>query len=162
MMMKRLWTLILLGLAAGLPVAMAAEPLTVEDAWIREAPPGAPMLAGYLTLSNHSDEPRALVRADSPAFGMVELHRTVLEDGMARMVPQKRIQIPAGGQTQLKPGDYHLMLMKPQKPLKAGDSAALTLYFEDGSELTVEAEVRRVGMGDMPHGHSHGDETHHH
>jgi copper(I)-binding protein len=161
-MLKRLLLATLLSLAAFLPPAMAAQQLTVEDAWIREAPPGAPMLAGYLILHNHSDQERALVAAESPAFGMVELHRTVLEDGMARMVAQKRIPVPAGGQAALKPGDYHLMLMKPQQPLKAGDTADLTLHFDDGSSMTIQAVVRRATMDGMQHNHSHGDHTHQH
>ena len=161
-MLKQLLLATLFALAAILPVTHAADPVTVEDAWIREAPPGAPMLAGYLVLKNHSKQERALVAAESPAFGMVELHRTVLEDGMARMVAQERIAVPAGGQTALKPGDYHLMLMKPQQPLKAGDTADLVLRFDDGSTVTVNAVVRRATMDGMQHDHSHGDHSHHH
>src|ERR1700722_9974612 len=48
-------TLALLGGIAG--NAMAAGHLLVEGGWIRSAPPGAAMLAGYGTLHNIGDAP---------------------------------------------------------------------------------------------------------
>ncbi|MBD3618070.1 MAG: copper chaperone PCu(A)C [Gammaproteobacteria bacterium] len=145
--------------------AQADDAVTASDAWIREAPPGAPMLAGYLVLTNHSGTERALVKAEGADFGAIELHRSVFEDGMARMMPQERIPVPAGGAVELKPGDYHLMLMRPARPLRAGDVSEITLHFDDGSRLPVRAEVRRAGIdGAQPHGHDHGHDnghTHH-
>lgn len=139
----------------------AADGLMVDNAWIREAPPGATALAGYMTLHNHGDRPRVLSDAYSDAFGNVMLHRTVMEGGMAKMVPQKGILIPAGGSLVFEPNGYHLMLMKPERLFKAGEQVAITLEFQDGESLTVTHTVRSAlvgmdgmeGMGGMDHGH---------
>lgn len=129
----------------------------IEDPWIREAPPGAPSLAGYMVVRNHSAEARSLVGADSSAFGKVMMHRTVMEGGMARMVHQGRIEIPADGAVAFEPDGYHLMLMKPAKALKAGDRVRITLRFEDGQSMPVTFEVRKDGGMRMEHQHmQHG------
>jgi copper(I)-binding protein len=147
--MKLMMATLLLGSWFGL--AQAAEHMMAENAWIREAPPGAKALAGYMTLMNHSATPRTLVGASSPAFGTVMLHRTIMEEGMAKMVHQEAITIPAKGSVTFQPNDYHLMLMKPKQALKAGDLVDITLDFKNGETMTVTHEVR-AGMGGMDHG----------
>ena len=62
----------------------SAEPLSVDNPRIRLVPGGAPM-AGYFTLSNHGEAPVRLVSVRSDAFGGAMIHRTVVEDGRARM-----------------------------------------------------------------------------
>lgn len=156
--MKQAIAVLLMGLWFGL--AQAAGQLMVDNAWIREAPPGASALAGYMTVMNKGDTPRVLVAASSPAFGMVMLHRTVMEGGMAKMVHQEKVIIPAKGSVTFEPNDYHLMLMKPKQTLKAGDQVDITLRFENGDTLVVSHEVR-AGMGGMDHGGmNHGSMQH--
>lgn len=136
----------------------AGDLLTVEDAWIREAPPGVSALAGYMTLHNHSDEARILVDASCIAFASVMLHRTVMEGEMAKMIHQKRITIPAGESLTFKPSDYHLMLVKPKHPIKAGDKVDITLSFLNAENITVTHEVRGNtdgAMDDMDHSQMH-------
>jgi len=128
--------------------AMAGGEVMAEDAWIREAPPGATALAGYISLHNHGDVPRVLSGASCEDFGNVMLHRTVMQSGLAKMVPQKGILIPAGESLLFEPNGYHLMLMKPERLLKAGDRVAISLEFKNGESITVHHEVRR-GMDDM-------------
>jgi copper(I)-binding protein len=53
--------------------AHAAGKLGVVDAWIRLAPPGASMLAGYATLSNTGDAPITVLTVQSDAFRMASL-----------------------------------------------------------------------------------------
>jgi len=132
-------------------VAQAVGAVMVDNAWIREAPPGATALAGYMTVMNKGEAPRVLVGASSPAFGMVMLHRTVMEDGMAKMVHQESITIPAGGSVTFEPNSYHLMLMKPKQVLKAGDLVDVTLKFKNGETMTVTHKVK-AGMEGMDHG----------
>jgi copper(I)-binding protein len=136
--------------------AFAGKGVVVSDAWVREAPPGATALGGFMVIKNNSNKVKSLVKASSPDFGMVQLHRTMQVGDMMKMVHQKKIDIPANGSTVFKPGDYHIMLMKPKKSLKAGDHVMVTLGFADGSEMTVKYTVRKgSGMG-MKHD-MHGD-----
>lgn len=144
--------IVLLGLCvAGL--AQADGHLMVDDAWVREAPPGAMVLAGYMKLHNHAEKNRVLVGAQSPAFESVMLHKTVIEGEMSKMVHQHMITIPAKGMVSFEPNSYHLMMMKPKQPLKAGDKVSVILSFKDGSTQEVSYEVR-AGMGGMGMDHS--------
>jgi len=122
--------------------ALAGEGLMIEDPWVREPPPMASALGGFMTIHNPSGTERVLVGASSPAFGSVMLHRTVAQDGMMRMLHQHAITIPAHGMLAFEPGGYHIMLMQPKQPLKAGDKVEVTLQFQDGASETVTYEVR--------------------
>ncbi len=126
--------------------AVAGKGLMVSDAWVREGPPNAAALGGFMVIKNHSAKTRTLVKASSSGFGKAELHRTVEHDGMSKMMHQKKIDIPAHGSLTFKPGDYHIMLMKPKKTFKAGDHIKITLGFADGSDVTVKYTVQK-GMG---------------
>lgn len=142
------------GLFVTATTALAAAP-EIKGQWVREAPPSAMMLAGFGRLHNADSEERALVDASSPAFADIELHETVEEDGVMLMIEQETITVPAEGMRELKPGSYHLMLMRPHEPLEAGDEVTITLTFDDGSEREVVFPVRRGGGGSN-HGGQHG------
>lgn len=132
---------IVLLLSIALP-AVAAE-LTVLNAWVREAPPGAAVLAGYLTLSNPGPTDQALIKARSPQFEAVELHQTVHQQGIARMLPQAQITLTPGATLKMEPGGYHLMLIHPKVLLKAGATVSLVLEFSDGTSQEVKASVKK-------------------
>lgn len=117
------------------------EPLSAENAWIREAPPGAAVMGGFLTLHNNSDHPVRCATVSSPDFGAIEIHRTAIEDGQSRMLREDALELPPGGTARLAPGGQHLMLFRPQRPIAAGDTARLD--FDCGDErLTVVFTVR--------------------
>ncbi len=130
----------------------AAGALQVSDPWIREAPPAASVLAGYLELANSGDAPVVIEAVSSPDFGAAEIHRSWIEDGMARMQPVPELSVPPGGSVRLMPGGYHLMLFRPVRPLAAGDTATVLLHRADGACVTVTATVRRATEA-ATHGH---------
>ena len=98
---------------------------------------------------------RHLVGASALNFDEVMLHRTVVEGDLARMVHQHEVTIPASGRIEFKPGDYHLMLMRPNKRFVAGEHIDITLKFRDGEERKVVYKVLRgMNMGNaMNHDH---------
>lgn len=98
--------------------------------------------AVYVTLSNTGAQPDSLVSASSDAAQTVELHEVKNEGGVMKMRPVSTIPIPANGKTELKPGGYHIMLLGLTHDLKAGDRIPVTLKFERGGELRVEASVK--------------------
>ena len=135
--------------------ARAAESwIEIADAWVREAPPGATVLAGYLRVTNRSDAGLDIVAIHSEAFERIELHRTVIEDGLARMLPVERLEIAAGESVALAPGGMHLMLFSPVRPLREDDRVAFSLELADGRSHRFEALVRRES-GDDAHRHHH-------
>ena len=117
--------------------------LRVSDAWVRQGPPVAVMLAGYLTLENLSAESVSIVGGTSPSFAQVQIHRTEVNDGVARMLRQDRVDVAAGDTLAFKPGGLHLMLMKPVERLDVGDIVEIVLELDDGRSVAVTATVRQ-------------------
>jgi copper(I)-binding protein len=140
-----------IGVLAG-PSAQAARPVPdmplappkdvrVDAAWVRAAPPGADMLACYMTLHNDGRVPAVFRSAQSDAFGSVELHRTSVANGVSSMRPAGDQPIPPRGSLRFEPGGLHLMLMQPKRALKVGDAVRFRLHFADGTALDVVAMV---------------------
>jgi len=116
--------------------------VAVTGAWVRAAPPGAMVMAGYAVLRNTGTHALNIESVTSPQFSAVEMHGTIIENGVARMVQQQVLTLPAGGELTLAPGGLHLMLMQPNKLLRPGDRVELILHLDDGSTLSVDAAVK--------------------
>ena len=125
-------------------IISAESTVEVDNAWVREAPPTAHMMAAYMTLQNSSEQDAILVDVDSPAFRHVMLHKSEVVDGIARMMHLDQITVPARGSVEFKPGSYHLMMPAPDTRLTEGDSIDFILTFADGSKVTARsAEAAR-------------------
>ncbi len=61
---------------------------------------------------------------------------------MMSMTPVSSIELPAGEQVNLEPGGYHIMMFELAKPIKDGESIPVTLSFENGDDITVDATAR--------------------
>ncbi|MCH7929379.1 MAG: copper chaperone PCu(A)C [Proteobacteria bacterium] len=81
------WLVVLVLLAIGVD-AQACE-IDVVDAWIRPAPPGTRVRAAYVTLRNAGVETCHVTGVTSESFRSVSLHRTVIVDGVARIVSRE-------------------------------------------------------------------------
>jgi copper(I)-binding protein len=130
-------------LAAWSLSAIADSAVRVDNAWVREAPPGAHMMAGYMTIKNQGVSEIALTGVDSPAFDHVMLHKSQVVDGVARMIHQDKIVIPAQGTVELQPGSFHLMMPVPEPRLVEGDRVDIVLTFSSGETVRVQAEIRK-------------------
>jgi len=137
MRLNLIW-LLALGLATN---ATAAGHLVVEHAWIRTAPPGAMMLAGYATLRNSGDAPITVTGATSADFADVSLHQSVEENGLERMRPLGVAEIAAGASMEFTPGGRHFMLMRPKRELKQGDSVQIHISTSAGDGANAEFVV---------------------
>ncbi len=129
----------------------AASNIQINNAWINEAPPTMKILAAYLTIENTSNSDIILDRIESPAFETVEMHRSIVEDDVARMIKQNNLSIQANSQTVFEPGGLHLMLINPDSSKKQGDITALIFYFSDGSILSVDAIVKKASDQTLHH-----------
>lgn len=125
------------------PAASEEAGVSVRDAWVREAPPGVAMLAGYMALRNNTSRPQVLVAASSSEFESVMIHRTMIKNGMAGMVHASRIELAPHASLSFAPGGYHLMLMNPKRRLRAGDPVVIKLEFGGGLVLPVAFAVRK-------------------
>jgi len=142
----------LAALFAGLSIAQGAGPsIQVQDAWARQAPMMPPMghmhAAGgngavYMSLRNTGQETDALVGGSSDAAESVELHETMREGDVMRMRPVTKLEVPAGGVLEMKPGGLHVMLINLKRDLRPGDRIHVTLTFERGAPVSLEVPVR--------------------
>jgi len=137
----------LIWLAAG---PAAAEAPAVAGAWIRATPPGARTAAAYLTLAGSGTADR-LLGAATPAARAVEIHASVVENGVARMERLPELAVPAGATVLLEPGAVHLMLIDLAAPLAPGAKVELSLRFATAGTVEVEVPVLDARMD--PHAH---------
>ncbi len=115
-------------------------PVVATDVTITPPVPGKTMRAGYLSLTNNTNETIRITRVGSDAFASVELHETSIEDGIARMRPLAQLVIEAGDTVRLERGGKHLMLMRP-----ATSAETMTLRFYDGDNLLLSVAAPLTG-----------------
>ena len=104
---------------------------------------------------NHRDKDDQLLSVKSSIAKVIEIHNVKKENGVMKMFPVKFVEIPAGKTKELKPGSYHLMLMKLSKTLKVGDEIEFMLHFNNSGEVKVIAPVKEGEpmKHDMKHDH---------
>ncbi len=124
--------------------ALADGAISIGDPHVRLVPPTAENTGIFMVIRNQGDKDVKLIGADSPASKKAELHTVIEEGGMKKMRPVHDISVKAKGETVLKPGDYHVMLIGLTKPLQEGDIVPLTLRFDDGSSQSLQAPVRKI------------------
>lgn len=137
-----------LALAAFLLLASAAraQGVTVHDAWVREPMGGRNVTGAFAIVENPTATPRSIVAASSDVSDKVELHEMKNEGGKMSMAMVKKVDVPAKGRLELKPGSFHVMLFDVKKKLTDGEKIKLTLTLDDGSKVETEAQVRKAGM----------------
>ena len=122
--------------------------LRADHAWVRlAAVPGRPA-AAYLTIHGGPD-PVRLIAVESAAVGSSELHQSMKSGPGGSMEGMQRldgIDVPAGGTVAFAPGGNHVMLFGVSPQAKPGHKMLMSVRFQKGLPLTVEAKV--VGAGD--------------
>ena len=162
------FTTILSGLALSVLSATAfaqasTSELTFNDPWIRGSAPGQKNGAGYLVIENKSNQPAALVSADSDRADRIELHTIVREEGVAKMREVPEILVPANDSVTLQPGGYHVMFIGLTQPFKEGESVPVKLNFANGQSVEVSFSVKSptyMGGGGMQGHGGHGTMKH--
>jgi periplasmic copper chaperone A len=147
-------------LAAGLlfsagALAGAADNISVQNPYVRLAPPNAPATGAFMVIKNAGDKDVKVVKADNPASKVTELHTHINDNGVMRMRPVPAIEVKARGEAVLQPGGLHVMLIDLKAPMKEGDSVPITLTFDDGSSKKIDARVVRPSPAPMPMEHKH-------
>lgn len=128
-----------------LTVSLQADSTNVHfmDGWIKQLPPVVPMRAGYVQINNLSEQTVEIVSMHSEQFEKVEMHETIMSEGMMKMVELNSLVIPAKSQIDLKPGGKHLMLISPETPMQIGDKVEMTVTFSDDKIQRIQFEVRK-------------------
>lgn len=141
-------TLSILGLLVGVVACgrVSGPQVEVQNAWARPTfvgMGGKVTSAVYMTLVNRGSEADRLVDVTADIAEAAEIHESYKEGDIMKMRPvEGGLEIPGGGQVQLRPGGYHIMLIGVRRPLKPGDKFTITLRFEKSGERQVTVEVR--------------------
>ncbi len=123
------------------PVAASAAKITIANPWVRSLPGNA---AGYFTLTNDGDKAIVLTGAHSSACGMVMLHKTSKDGGMASMSDMTDVKLAPRETVKFAPGALHLMCMEPTTAVKPGRTVIVTLEFADKSTNPVSFAVKNA------------------
>ena len=108
-------------------------PLVISDIVITAPMPGRDMSAGYLSLTNNTDKAINISRVVSPQFEAVEIHESLLDDGVAKMRRIPKLSIPPNSTVSLERGGKHLMLMRP-----TGSNEVVKLNFYSGASMLLD------------------------
>jgi len=125
-------------------LACGSAQIRIVNARVAQAPPVVDMNAGYLELDNGTSSPVTLTQVSSVDFSRIEIHRSIIENGMARMTPAGPVTIAAGSNMVFEPGGYHLMLFQAARPLHAGDQVRLTFQFANGTTINANAIIKKL------------------
>jgi len=136
-------------------LASAGESVKAENAWVPWAPPGLKVHVAYMTIVNRGATDQVIVSAESTDYERIELHRSVIKNGVSTMQSIDEVRVPANGRVEFAPTGLHLMLIGPRRPQAVDGHVQIVLRLSGGEEVDVSAVVRRRDNA------GHGAHTHH-
>lgn len=125
-----------------LSVMAEQSSLQVKNAWIKLAPPGASVNAGYMELYNSSEKNISIDKLESSCCEKLMLHRTIYEGDGTKMIHVDKLVISAKDHLRLQPGGLHIMLIKPSPGFQLGDEVAIKMQLSNGQQQTVYFPVK--------------------
>ena len=128
------------------PQSVKSGGMIITAARSRVTPAGAPVAGGYLTITNGGQQDDRLVSASIEIADKTEIHEMATKDGVMTMrtLPDGLV-IKPGETIELKPGSFHLMFLKPKRPLVEGEVLRGQLAFEKAGPVSVEFKVEGMG-----------------
>ena len=115
---------------------------TISDVWVKATIPGGSVSGAYMHIK--SAVRVKLIKVESPAAGLIELHESKITNGVMEMKAVDGVEIPTGKSVTLKPGGMHVMMMKIAKPIIVGDKVPLTLTFMGPDKKSFQVKVDAV------------------
>jgi copper(I)-binding protein len=138
-----LLSIVLIGLLVSCESAQPDRVLSLHGAWVRVMPPGMKMTAAYGEITNTGSATIEISTFDSDSYADVSLHKTILENGLSKMVPVPVLSLDPGGSEILEPGGLHLMLLQPTREFVQDDRIELSLYSTSGEKFTFTVAFER-------------------
>ncbi len=128
--------------ATSLPLIVTAEPaIEILRPWVRTVPGSMTSTAAYFTIKNNTADAVQLTGGTTEIAKMCEpmVGTRREQDGqeVTGMRTVESLEIPAGGELELKPGGDHLMLMRLLRNPTAGDEVEIVLEFAPGDQKVV-------------------------
>ena len=142
--------------------------LMFSNAMMRAVLPGGNVTAAYMVITNHGSQDDALTSVQYNAARKSEIHTMEVVNDVMKMRPiEGSLPIPAGQSVTLQQGGLHLMFMGLIEIPVAGDSATLTLNFEQAGAVEITIPVKAMMGGHQKStsgdhdGHNHDDHNDH-
>jgi copper(I)-binding protein len=110
----------------------SGPPLAVSKLEMFAPLPGSSAGVAYMIIENHSSAPIRLQRVRSPQFGSVEMHESLMENGVMKMRPIDDLVVGAGDSVIFESGGRHFMLIGAKPDVAAGTAVTLELVHEGG------------------------------
>ena len=132
-------SLIVLGMALGACSSPEEPPFAVANIEVTAPLPGRGMSAGFMTLTNNTSQDMFVTHVQSDAYETVQIHRSMIEDGVSKMRRIEALDIPAQTSVTLQRGGLHLMLIGAKT---VNEPIALDFFAGDDLLATVQVEVQ--------------------
>jgi len=116
--------------------------IEIENGWVRPGNAGM-MTAAYFTINNGTGAADTLLSIQSNVTNDTQIHESYeMEGGLMGMREIGQVLIDAGSYAELKPGGIHIMIIRPENDVAAGDSVEFLLNFSAHGEMKVALPVR--------------------
>lgn len=99
--------------------------------------------AAYFDITNNGVEDDYLLSANCELANKTEMHQTIENNGILKMVPVDRIAIPQNLTISFKPKSLHIMLLNLKQPLIAGEKIRLMLEFANAGKKEFIVEIKK-------------------
>ncbi|MBM0637009.1 copper chaperone PCu(A)C [Campylobacter sp. VicNov18] len=115
-----------------------AHNIEIKNAFVRQTPPHAQNSAVFFTIYNHSDQNITLINAQSNISQASELHTHIHKNHQTFMQKIPDLLIKAHSSLDLKPGSYHIMLLKLKKSITPDTKINMTLQFSNHQTIELK------------------------
>ena len=110
---------------------------------------GGESSAVYMRIANRGDAEVTILSAESAAAAQIEFHRSIIENGTARMEAADGLRIPAGATIELEPGGAHIMLMGLTEDLLPDNQIPLNLICDSGQVYALDISIQEMPPSDL-------------
>lgn len=121
-----------------------SDKIKIVDPWMRVGAQGQ-ATGLFFKIENNSDKADTLYKVEFEPAGLVQIHETYdAGNDMMGMREVGKIIIPAKSAFELKPGSYHVMLMKLKQDINKGYVGDVALYFKGAGKIMIKAEAKEM------------------
>ncbi len=113
--------------------------IMITDINIIQPLPGKSISAGYFTLTNNTESLIEITKITSPDFESIQIHDSVLDEGIVKMQRIDSLQIKAKSRLVLENGGKHLMLID-----KKNSSEMISLNFYEEEKLLISLKTNLI------------------
>jgi copper(I)-binding protein len=117
--------------------AYLAADLYIVDGWVNKPVAGVSNAAAYMTVRNTENNLQRIVSVRCEGAARCHLHQVIHEKGIIRMKGVSAVDLPPKGDTVLKPGGMHIMLMGLQEGFADKSGVSVLLGLESGQAIST-------------------------